>query len=219
MHILGSFRAAAWRRVFVAGLLAWVPLAAQEFRGAITGTITDPQGAPIAAAAVEARNIDTGTVEKTATNASGIYVLPYLTVGHYSLTASAPGFKQALRSNIELRIGDRLQIDFSMQLGVVSEQVTVSGESDVLETTNAMQGQVIDSKTIGDMPLLGRNPVMLTLLSTGILWANPQPSQSERPWDNNGMENFNMNGSQGLTSRTRCGSAPREPLLPPPRLA
>jgi len=179
-----------------------LPLAsAQEFRGSITGTVTDQQGAAIASAGIEARSLDTNTIQKTTTNASGLYVIPYLSGGRYSVSASAAGFKQDVRSSVELRVGDRMQTDFSMQVGVTSEKVTVTGETPLLSTSDATEGQVIDSKTIGEMPLLGRNPVMLTLLSTGILWANPQPSGSERPWDNNGMENFNINGSQGLTNQ------------------
>jgi len=196
-----TFHIAGAACLLLAGIAAILPLAAQEFRGAITGTITDAQNAVIATATVEAKNIDTGTVVRTTSNSNGIYVLPYLAVGHYNIAVSAAGFKQGVRNNVELRVGDRLQLDFSMEIGAVSEQVAVTGEAALLETATAGQGQVIDTKTISDLPLLGRNPVMLTLLSTGILWANPQPSQSERPWDNNGMENFNINGSQGLTNQ------------------
>ena len=134
--------------------------------GAITGTITDAQNALIAGAMVEAKNLDTGTVVRTTSNSNGIYVLPYLAVGHYDITVSASGLKQSVRGNVELRVGDRLQLDFAMQLGAVSEQVSVTGEAALLETATAGQGQVIDTKTISDLPLLGRNPVMLTLLST-----------------------------------------------------
>jgi hypothetical protein len=172
----------------------------QEFRGAITGTVTDAQGALVPGASVEARNIDTGTADKTTTNASGIYVFPYVAVGHYNLSVEASGFKREVRNGIEVRVGDRLQIDFSMALGAITEQVTVAATTPLLNTSDATEGQVIDNHTLNDTPLFGRNAVMLTLLSTGVLWANPQPSISERPWDNGGMENFNMNGSQGLTN-------------------
>jgi hypothetical protein len=174
---------------------------AQEFRGTITGTVTDPQGAVIAGADIQLQSIETNTIQKTTTNASGLYVLTFLTVGHYNVSASSTGFKRELRNNIEIRVGDRLQVDFTLRVGSMNEELTVMSDSEILETQDASHGQSIDLQTVADMPLLGRNPVMLTLLSTGITWANPQPSGSERPWDNNGMENFNMNGSQGLTNQ------------------
>ena len=177
-----------------------VPVSGQEFRGTLTGTVTDTQGAVVAGASIEARNVETNTALKTTTNPSGVYVLPFLTIGHYNVSASAPGFKRAVRNDIELRVTDRVQIDFTMEVGAVSDQVTVMSQVELLETEDASHGQVIDTKAVMDAPILGRNSVMLTLLSSGVTWANPQPSNSERPWDNNGMENFNMNGSQGLTN-------------------
>lgn len=184
--------------VALAGLA--ISARAQEFRGAITGTVVDPQGAPIPTAQLEATNLDTNVSLKTTTNASGIFAFPYVAVGHYRLSASAPGFKTAVKSGIEVRVGDRLGIDFTMEVGAVSEEVTVAAATPLVDTTDAEEGHVIDTHTLNDMPLFGRNAVMLTLLTAGITWANPQPSVSERPWDNNGMENFNMDGSQGLTN-------------------
>jgi hypothetical protein len=173
----------------------------QEFRGTVTGTVTDSQGAVMAGANIEARNLETDTVARTTTNSSGAYVLPFLGIGHYSVSASVAGFKKSMQSNIELRVTDRVQVDFKMEIGAVNEQVTVQAQAGLLETEDASHGQVIDTNAVMDAPILGRNTVMLTLLSTGVTWANPQPSSSERPWDNNGMENFNMNGSQGLTNQ------------------
>jgi hypothetical protein len=127
--------------------------------------------------------------------------LPFLAIGHYNVSAASTGFKGAIQNNIELRVTDHVQVDFKLEMGAATEQVTVAAEGGLLETEDASHGQVIDTKAVMDAPVLGRNSVMLTTLSTGITWANPQPSGSERPWDNNGMENFNMNGSQGLTNQ------------------
>ncbi len=173
---------------------------AQEFRGAITGTVIDAQGGAVVGAQIEARNADTNISEKTVTNGSGIYQFPYVAVGTYRLSVSSPGFKTQVHNGIEVRVGDRLGIDFTMQVGAVTEEVTVSAAAPLLNTSNAEEGQVIDTHTLNDTPLFGRNAVMLTLLTAGVTWANPQPSVSERPWDNNGMENFNLDGSQGLTN-------------------
>ncbi len=173
---------------------------AQEFRGAVTGTVTDQAGAVVAGATVTATNIETNVATTAKTNDSGVYTFPFLSLGHYNVTASAPGFKQELRSNIDLRVGDRLKIDFRMELGAVNESITVTSEAELLETSSATHGQVIDQASVRDLPLLGRNPFMLTLLSTGVTWPNIEPANSERPWDNNGMDSFQINGSQGLVN-------------------
>ncbi len=175
-------------------------LSGQEFRGTFTGTITDAAGGVIPGAKVDVRNTETNVSESATTNESGVYVLPFLTIGHYDITASAQGFKQAVKKGVDLRVGDRVQLDFKMELGAVTEQVTVTSEADLLEASTATHGQVIDAANVRDLPLLGRNPFMLTLLSTGVTWPNIQPSNSERPWDNNGMDGFQINGSQGLVN-------------------
>ncbi len=190
----------SWLTFVLSLLVSAVGIQAQEFRATVTGTVTDAQGAAIPAAVVEVTNLATNVSQKVTTNTSGAYTIPFLTVGHYRATATAAGFKKQIRNDVELRVEDRVQLDFQMQLGGITEEITISSDPELLETSTATHGQVIDTRSIQDLPLLGRNPFMLTLLSTGVTWANPQPSASERPWDNNGMDNFNINGSQGLTN-------------------
>ena len=117
------------RKLLLAAMIAGVAsgdVIAQEFRGTIAGTVTDTSGGVIAGASVEARNIDTGATAKTTTNSSGTYVLPFLAIGHYKITASQTGFKNSVQNDVELRITDRIQVDFKMEVGATSEQVTVS---------------------------------------------------------------------------------------------
>src|SRR5260370_1696289 len=149
-------------------------LLAQEFRATLTGTITDNQGAVIVGVRVEVVNLETNVAQTVTTNTTGVYVAPYLTVGHYRVSASSAGFKRAVRDDVELRVGDRVQVDFQMEVGANTEQITVTGETELLETSSATHGQVIDTKSLQDLPLLGRTPFSLTLLSTGVTWANPQ---------------------------------------------
>ncbi len=191
----------------VLGLMALLVLStatpalyAQEFRATITGTVTDVAGAAVPGATVQARNLETNVAQTVTTSTSGSYVFPFLALGHYDVTATAAGFKREVKNNIELRVADRVQLDFKMELGALTQEVTVTSQAELLETASATHGQVIDSASIRDLPLLGRNPFMLTLLSTGVTWPNIQPSVSERPWDNNGMDSFIVNGSQGLVN-------------------
>jgi hypothetical protein len=180
----------------------------QEFRATITGTVTDPQGAVIPKVRVEARNLETGAVVSTVTNESGIYVLPFVPTGIYEVSASVEGFKRAVRERLELRVGDRLQVDFRLELGGVTEQVTVTGEVELLETATASKGQVIDSQKVAALPLLGRNPFMLAVVATGVQYTPSLASRSNRPFDNGGMDSFSMNGGRQFTNEFLLDGVP-----------
>src|SRR5688572_26361576 len=132
------------RHLLTVSLAFAVSLNAQEFRATVLGTITDPQGATIPGVRVEIKNLATNAVVITVTNETGNYVAPFLPTGQYSIMASKEGFKRALRDSLELRVADRLQIDFQMDIGALAEQVTVSAAAELLETSNASKGQVID---------------------------------------------------------------------------
>src|SRR6266404_6720657 len=91
-------------------------LLAQESRATITGTVVDPQGAAIPGATVTARQLATNAERTTATSEAGLYVLPFLTTGAYSVTVTAPGFKSAVGDRLELGISERKQLDFKMEI-------------------------------------------------------------------------------------------------------
>jgi hypothetical protein len=183
-------------------------LAAQEFRATITGTVTDPQGSTIPNARVEAVNLATQVANEARTNESGVYVVPFLPVGKYSITVTSDGFKRATRSSVELRVGDRINLDFRLELGAITEQVTVSAAAELLETTSASKGQVIDSAKVRDLPLLGRNPFMLAAVSAGVQYTPTRQSRSNRPFDNGGMDNFAMNGGRQFTNEFLLDGVP-----------
>jgi hypothetical protein len=113
-----------------AALLFSIPLWGQEFRGTITGTVVDPTGAAMPKADVEARNTDTAAITRAKTDDSGVYTIPFLLPGTYTLTITANGFKKAVREHIEVHTGDKIQTDVQMQVGATSESVTVTGESE-----------------------------------------------------------------------------------------
>ncbi len=142
--------------------------AAQDIRGRISGRVTDSGGAVIAKADLRATNTSTGIQIPALTNEAGLYELPYLAPGTYSLTASAPGFKRFERKTIEVRVGERLQIDAVLEIGDVSESVTVTGESQLIESSTASIGQVVDRRRLLELPLPGGNSLALARLSQGV---------------------------------------------------
>src|ERR1700757_3419617 len=91
----------------------------------IVGTVTDPSGAVIPNVNVTITNTDTGVSHTIPTNDAGQYVAPDLQIGHYAIKASASGFKVAEQKNIVLTVGDRIRVDFQMQMGAAQETVTV----------------------------------------------------------------------------------------------
>ena len=146
----------------------------QESRGKIVGVVTDPGGLAIAKAAVAAISDDQGTRFTVATNEGGNYELPYLIPGTYRLEVNAPGFKKYVRGGLEVRVGDTLSVDAQMQLGGVSEVVTVTGESPLLDSASADISSTVDRKLLDDLPLSGNNAMnALTLDSNVVLGTGP----------------------------------------------
>ncbi|MGH9658011.1 MAG: carboxypeptidase-like regulatory domain-containing protein, partial [Bryobacteraceae bacterium] len=110
-------------------------LDAQDTRGNISGTVTDPQAAVISAAAVTVANTGTGVTVRLSTNASGYYEAPLLLPGSYSITVESPGFKKSVRSGVTLGLGEQLQINFLLEVGGTTESVTVTAEAPMLDTS------------------------------------------------------------------------------------
>src|SRR5438034_11003365 len=96
-------------------------LSAQTFRGTILGTVTDPQGAVVAGATVNVRNVNTGLERSTATSADGSYSVPELPIGKYTVTVSQTGFQKSVTSNVAVDVASEKRVDVSMKTGQVSE--------------------------------------------------------------------------------------------------
>lgn len=171
-----------WCAALVAALFVF-PVSAQEYRGTITGTVADSTGAAMPNTQVEARNVSTGATVTAMSNEAGIYSIPFLLPGTYNITASASGFKQAIRKGIEVHAGDRIQTDLVMEVGATSESVTVTANAEQLRTGTAAMGQTINSTQISDLPLLGRNTYLAASFATGMWTGMTQGSAFGRPFD------------------------------------
>jgi hypothetical protein len=157
-------------------------MCAQEFRGTILGRVVDPSDAAVVGARVVVTNVATNASVTTETGAEGSYVAPFLIPGPYRVTAEAPGFKKAVREGIEVRVQDRLTVDFKLEVGAAAEAVTVVGEAPLIEANTASLGQVIDNRQIISMPLNGRSAYLLARLTPGVL---PTDTRTfTRPFDN-----------------------------------
>ena len=119
----------------------------QEVTAAIVGSVVDPSGAPIKAAAVVARDTDHGTLYTTETNDAGAFNLQHLPIGTYEVKATAPGFDTTVHAPFTLVLNQTARLSFQMKIGKVSETLKVTGSAPVLQTENAQVNNVIDSRT------------------------------------------------------------------------
>ena len=142
-------------------------LFAQVETARITGTVADATGAVIPGATVTFIHTATNAEAEAETGATGQYVSPPLRIGQYRIEVSADGFKRAVRTGVVLQVQQTATLDFSMELGAVTESIDVTADAPLLATTEATQGQVIDNQRIVDMPLNGRDYTQLALLSAG----------------------------------------------------
>ena len=143
---------------------AALPIAAQTF-GEITGTLVDSSGAVVAGALVKATNNATSQVRQVETNEAGSYTIPFLAPGHYQVRAEKAGFKTATRTDVLLQVADSVRVNFTIEVGNVSESVEVRAEASMLTSESGTVGTVIDNKRIVDLPLNGRNYTQMVALS------------------------------------------------------
>lgn len=139
------------------GFAAFLPLIhAQIGTSTITGRVADSSGAVVPNVAVVVVQKATNFTFPVTTNDEGIYRVPALQPGAYRVTFEAAGFKKALRDDVDLRTGDTLAVDMTMQVGQVSEQIEVSGATALLETETSATGTVVSGDTLYEMPLYQR---------------------------------------------------------------
>jgi hypothetical protein len=148
-----------------------MPIAAQT-TATIVGTLADKTGAVVPGASITAMGTDTGLRREVKTNASGTYVIPALAVGEYSVTAAAPGFKRQTIDGVVLQVNQEARVDITLDVGALSESVTVSGVATLLQTETSGLGHVIDNRYDTQIPLNGRDFSQLILLVPG---ANARP--------------------------------------------
>jgi hypothetical protein len=136
-------------------------------RGTLVGTVTDSTGAVVPDVKITITNIDTGIEQSLTTGDVGVYTVPNLSVGNYTVTAELSGFKQAVVENIRLEVGATYRADIALEVGDLASQVTVEASTPLLRTDDAEVSHVIEQKRIVDLPLNGRDFQQLQLLTPG----------------------------------------------------
>src|SRR5687767_2827534 len=129
---------------------------AQIDTGTIVGRVTDASGGVLPGVTVTATQQGTGIESSSVTNANGEYLFPGLRVGIYEVAAELQGFRRTVRANVQLNVQTRAQVDLQLSVGAVTEQVTVTGRSELLQTQTADIGNIVDQRQVQDLPLLGQ---------------------------------------------------------------
>ena len=151
------------------GVLAVVPLVcAQSFTGAIPGTIKDPSGAVMPAVTINITNAATNIRTELLSDDQGNFMAPELQPGRYTVEATLPGFKRAVREGVVLQVQQRTQVDIVMAVGEVSESIEVTAVAQLTETTTSALGKIVDNRSILNLPLNTRNVYSLIFLTPGI---------------------------------------------------
>ena len=170
--------------VFTAALLRVnaPPSAAQTVTGTILGTVRDQQGAVVPNASVTAKSVETGAERTVATTTAGEFSILSVPAGAYEVTASASGFQTEVRSGLNLTVGASLRVDFTLNLGAVTEKVEVTGEAPQVDTTSSTLSGLVGEATVRELPLNGRDWLQLATLEPGVQVAVTQnlPGNGEK---------------------------------------
>jgi hypothetical protein len=157
----------------ILALLLSTPVHAQVAGATLSGTVTDASGGAIAGAKISVRNVATNITVGTTTNTSGLYSVPNLIPADYEVAISAAGFSTAL-SKVTLTVGKQQELSVSLNVGRVTEEVTVTGAAPSVETTNSTISAEVDSTTVRELPLNGRDWASLAQLQPGVAGVRTQ---------------------------------------------
>ena len=195
--------------------------------GQVTGVVTDSSGSVVPGATVEVTSQATGFTRNAVTEIDGVYTIPLLTPGIYQARASLSGFRTTIRGGIEVVVNGTARVDLQVQIGSISEQVTVEGTSPLVETKNATLGVVIDQKKVVDLPLNGRNFTQLGTLIPGVVAPPAGLGGADGNATPGGFGNvtggFNVNGMRNQSNNFLLDGSPNNDsfntgfvLRPPP---
>jgi len=199
-------------RIFASVLLPLCLISAalaQRISGSIRGSVIDPSGAVVQRAQVSAQHTETGLVRSVATNKDGVYLIVELPVGHYLIEVEAKGFRKYVQEGISVDVNEAVNVPIKLSVGTESQQVQVTAEGQLIQSTVTSLGKVVSEREVVDLPLNGRNFSQLGTLQPGVMPVTPGLAEAggslregqayavngQRPESNNflidGANNFN----------------------------
>src|SRR6202166_3592872 len=149
--------------------LPCLPPAHAQVSGSIKGIVTDPSGAPVPAATVTAKNSETGAERSAITDDAGRYQIVWLAVGQYEVAVAKQGFQEAIRSGIQLVVGQEASVDLKLQVSTVKAEIRVTEDAAIVSTTTRDISGLVGEQAVKDLPLNGRSYDLLLPLNPGIV--------------------------------------------------
>ncbi len=170
---------------------------------ALSGTVVDTQGAAVPQAKVTLTNLATGANRSAVSDQGGAYLFSLLPVGNYNLTVEISGFRKFQRTNIVLQANENVRADSTLEVGNVTESVTVEASAAQIDTRAATLNHTVSSKSVVDLPLNGRNPADLVLLAPGVASGagNNSGDVGGSAWRPKGQKEITVNGSRNNNLR------------------
>lgn len=188
--------------LFLAGICAH----AQVSRGTITGRVTDPSGAVVPGAQINAVQVSTGSTYTTQSDKEGLYTVPFLAPGTYQVNATCSGFKSFTRGGVIINANENVGVAITLEIGQQTETVTVSADSPLIETVSASTGQTLNNEDVQHMPVDGNTPLILSQLSQGVVFTNNP--QFFHPFDNSGPSGMAIGGGASKQNELLMDGAP-----------
>jgi len=186
------------RLCFIVLAIAAAPLLAQSVTGSIAGTVQDASGAGVSGASVTVTNTDKNVAKNVQSDSSGNYSAPLLDIGNYTVAVEAKGFKKASHTDIKLNVNDKLTQNFSLEVGDVTQEVTIREATIEVQTQTAEASNLISGQQVRELSLNNRNYEQMVALMPGVT-SNADDQVyigTSNPFGSTNTVNFSINGSR-----------------------
>src|SRR5207244_4032480 len=191
LHVFGRFITAIVATIALGTCLSL----AQTSTATILGVVRDTSGALVPGVSIAVKHTESGLTRTVVSGERGAYNVPLLPVGAYEITTTMPGFKQVVRSGINLVVGQEAAVDLTLEVGAAAEQVTVTEEAPLVNTTTASTSGVITEQQVKDLPLNGRSFDQLITLNVGV------SNATSNTLDSGNWNMFSVAGKRPETNR------------------
>jgi Carboxypeptidase regulatory-like domain len=176
--------------------LSAMPPAHAQVSASVKGVVTDQSGAPVPSATVKTKNLETSAARTTLTDEGGRYLMLSLPVGQYELRVSKTGFQDAIRSGIQLVVGEEASLDLRLQVGGVKAEISVIGDAPIVSTTTLDISGLVGEQAVKDLPLNGRSYDLLLPLNPGIVNFTSQKTGGTGISNSTTANNFAVSGNR-----------------------
>ncbi len=192
--------------IFAGLLIAAAGASAQTSAGSISGLVTDSSGAIVPGVSIEVTDIDRNVGVETTTNEAGFYLATPLPSGRYRITAESEGFRGFVLEPFPVATQQKAGLDIELELGQVTESITVAGTAQLIESTNSTLSGVVENKQIMGLPLNGRNVYSLAVLTPGVFTRNPARGKFREGFHSIGI--FQVNGGRDSSNMIMMDGVP-----------